>query len=165
VECIDRQTGQSAIRLIEAETPEEAVRIADRFGFITGRVVPAVEPAAPSASHTPMREWRTSRCAAGFVIGFSAIFRPSRIVLDSGRIIIDRAGSVLFPWVRDVQEMSAAKVASIHHHRGLIWDAIGIETTGGLEKLIVGGLRKSDAKAATEAIRAVVSAHQQSAHR
>lgn len=66
VECVDHQTGQTSIRSIEAESADDAAKIAARFGFITGQVVPDIraDPASPkpgAPSERPGNRWAALR--------------------------------------------------------------------------------------------------------
>jgi hypothetical protein len=52
----------------------------------------------------------------------------------------------LTPWARQEEHLPMSHLAEVHHMRGLIWDSISIESSGGLNPLVAVGLPKTGAK-------------------
>ncbi|MGA7916584.1 MAG: hypothetical protein WCA00_15225 [Candidatus Acidiferrales bacterium] len=78
----------------------------------------------------------------------------------SARLIADHMGvstnNVMFwltPWRRTDEHLPLSHVAEVIHIRGLFWDAISVESSGGLNPLGVRGLPKSAAGYFVEHVR------------
>jgi hypothetical protein len=52
----------------------------------------------------------------------------------------------LTPWVRKEEHMSMSHLAEITHTRGLVWDKITVESSGGVTPLTISGLPKGPAR-------------------
>lgn len=52
----------------------------------------------------------------------------------------------LTPWIRQDEHLPMSHIAEIAHDRGLIWDKISVESSGGLNPLTIEGLPKGAAK-------------------
>jgi hypothetical protein len=59
----------------------------------------------------------------------------------------------LTPWRRTDEHLPLSHVAEVIHVRGLFWDAISVESSGGLNPLGVRGLPKSSANFFVEHVR------------
>ena len=59
----------------------------------------------------------------------------------------------LTPWRRTDEHLPLSHIAEVIHVRGFFWDAISVESSGGLNPLRVGGLRKSQALYFVEHVR------------
>jgi hypothetical protein len=59
----------------------------------------------------------------------------------------------LTPWIRHDEHLPMTHLAEVSHQRGLIWDRISIESSGGLNPLHVEGLSKGSASAFVAQVR------------
>ena len=59
----------------------------------------------------------------------------------------------LTPWRRTDEHLPLSHIAEVIHVRGFFWDAISVESSGGLNPLRVGGLPKSQALYFVEHVR------------
>jgi hypothetical protein len=50
------------------------------------------------------------------------------------------------PWMRGDEHLPLSHIAEVTHDRGLIWDKITVESSGGLNPLIIEGLPKGRAR-------------------
>jgi hypothetical protein len=105
----------------------------------TGYVKSAREPDLPNLTV------RTSRWGEAFGGTFTGIFYPKAATLSSEGIVTTAVRSLLMPWVMEKEKMPWAKVASYRHLRGVLWDRVVIETSGGSNDLSIHGLRKAEA--------------------
>ncbi len=89
---------------------------------------------------------RGRRWAQVFGGRITDIFFPPIFTLRNDCIETKRVGIFFLPWTSEVERMPFGKVASYRHLKGLIWDKLVIETTGGSKDLHILGLRKAHAK-------------------
>ena len=59
----------------------------------------------------------------------------------------------LTPWRRTDEHLPLSHIAEVTHTRGLFWDAISVESSGGINPLIVSGVSKSPARYFVEHVR------------
>ena len=71
----------------------------------------------------------------------SFLFPPS-ISADKHGISTSHVGFWLTPWSRQEEHLPMTHIAEIAHDRGLIWDSVSVESSGGINPLTVKGLRK-----------------------
>jgi len=64
----------------------------------------------------------------------------------------------LTPWRRTDEHLPLSHVAEVIHIRGFFWDAISVESSGGLNPLRVGGLPKSQARYFVDHVREKLNA-------
>lgn len=96
---------------------------------------------------------RSSRFWALFHLNFTRILFPARMVADHIGVSTNIVAFWLTPWRRTDEHLPLSHVAEVIHIRGLIWDAISVESSGGLNPLRVGGLPKSSARYFVEHVR------------
>jgi hypothetical protein len=60
----------------------------------------------------------------------------------------------LTPWTRQDEHLPMSHLAEVAHVRGLLWDSISIESSGGLNPLFVSGLPKTAAAGFVDQVRA-----------
>ena len=77
---------------------------------------------------------------------------PPTFTLRNDCIETKRVGVFFLPWTSEVERMPFGKVASYRHLKGLIWDMIVVETSGGSNDLRIRGLPKRDAERLTAAL-------------
>ena len=94
----------------------------------------------------------TSRWAEFFGGKLTNTFFPKRILVTEEGIRTVKVWSLLIPWMREEEAMPFAKIASVRHLKGIIWDTLMFETSGGSNNLDVDGLRKEDARKITRAL-------------
>jgi hypothetical protein len=85
---------------------------------------------------------RSSRIWALFYGQATRFFFPARLSADPLGISLVKVEFWLTPWIRQDEHLPMSHLAEVHHKRGLIWDAISIESSGGLNPLVVVGLPK-----------------------
>jgi hypothetical protein len=79
---------------------------------------------------------------------------PSRLSADRLGITLVKVGFWLTPWTRQDEHLPMSHLAEVTHERGLIWDSISIESSGGLNPLYVEGLSKAAARRFVTQVRA-----------
>lgn len=78
---------------------------------------------------------------------------PARLSADPLGISLVKVEFWLTPWTRQDEHLPMSHLAEVAHERGLIWDSISIESSGGLNPLVVGGLPKSAATRFVDQVR------------
>jgi hypothetical protein len=78
---------------------------------------------------------------------------PNHLSADPLGITLVKVEFWLTPWIRQDEHLPMSHLAEVAHERGLIWDSISIESSGGLNPLSVGGLPKSSAKRFVDQVR------------
>jgi hypothetical protein len=84
---------------------------------------------------------------------FTELLFPSRLSADPLGISLVKVEFWLTPWARQDEHLPMSHLAEVAHERGLIWDSISIESSGGLNPLSVDGLPKSAAKRFVDQVR------------
>ena len=59
----------------------------------------------------------------------------------------------LTPWRRTDEHLPLSHIAEVAHDRGFFWDSISVESSGGLNPLVVDGVPKSPARYFVEHVR------------
>jgi len=85
---------------------------------------------------------------------FTEFLFPSRLSADQVGITLVKVAFWLTPWTRQDEHLPMSHLAEVTHDRGLIWDSISIESSGGINPLVVKGLPKSGAKRFVNRVRA-----------
>jgi len=98
-------------------------------------------------------EVHSSRWWALFHFSFTRLLFPARMVADHIGISTNIVQFWLTPWRRTDEHLPMSHIAEVAHTRGLIWDSISVESSGGLNPLVVSGLRKSTAHHFVEEVR------------
>lgn len=75
----------------------------------------------------------------------TGMFYPRTAALTREVIMTKAVRSILMPWVIEEETMPWSKVASYRHCKGILWDKVIIETSGGSNDLSICGLRKAEA--------------------
>jgi hypothetical protein len=104
-------------------------------------------PAGPTLRVHSSRLWAICK------LRFTEFVFPARLSADRLGISLIKVGSWLTPWTRQDEHLPMSHLAEVTHDRGLIWDTITIESSGGLNPLTVGGLPKSAASAFVTQVR------------
>src|SRR5713226_2288475 len=111
---------------------------------------PAPQPAGAGKSI----QVRSSRIWALFHGRMTEFVFPARLSADPLGISLVKVEFWLTPWTRQDEHLPMSHLAEVAHVRGLIWDSISIESSGGLNPLVVGGLPKTAAKRFVDQVRA-----------
>jgi hypothetical protein len=105
-------------------------------------------PAAPDRI-----EVSSTRFWALFHFNFTRLIFPARMVADHIGISTNVVMFWLTPWRRTDEHLPLSHIAEVVHIRGFFWDAISVESSGGLNPLRVHGLPKSAARYFIEHVR------------
>ncbi len=103
-------------------------------------------------------EVRSSRLWALLHFDLTQFIFPARMVADHVGISTNIIGFWLTPWRRTDEHLPMSHIAEVAHTRGFFWDAISVESSGGLNPLVVGGLPKGPARYFVEHVRERINA-------
>jgi hypothetical protein len=98
-------------------------------------------------------EARSSRYWALFHCNVTRLLFPARMVADGAGVSTNIIDFWLTPWRRVDEHLPLSHIAEVTHTRGFFWDAISVESSGGLNPLSVGGLPKSQARYFVDQVR------------
>ena len=101
---------------------------------------------------------RSSRLWAMFNGRFTEFLFPNQLSADPLGVTLVKVEFWLTPWTRQDEHLPMSHLAEVAHERGLIWDSLSIESSGGLNPLSVNGLPKSGAKRFVDEVRAWMNA-------
>jgi hypothetical protein len=90
-------------------------------------------------------EVHSSRLWAVFHFNLTRWIFPARLVADTLGVSTNIVEYWLIPWRRVDEHLPFSHVAQVIHIRGFFWDAISVESSGGLNPLRVSGLPKGAA--------------------
>jgi len=115
------------------------------------------QPASPAPRPSPLPgkpvQVRTSRLWALYKRRFTDFLFPSRLSADQRGVSLVKVEYWLTPWSRQDEHLPMSHLAEVTHDRGLIWDSISVESSGGLNPLSVEGLPKGRAKRFVDQVR------------
>jgi hypothetical protein len=100
--------------------------------------------ASPVAATKPI-QIRASRLWAILNGRLTGFLFPARLTADPLGISLVKVTFWLTPWIRQDEHLPMSHLAEVTHQRGLFWDAVSIESSGGLNPLAVSGLPKGSA--------------------
>jgi hypothetical protein len=107
------------------------------------------------ASTTPARiAVRSSRLWALFHLNCTRVLFPAIMSADQIGVSTSNVYFWLTPWRRIDEHLPLSHIAEVTHIRGFFWDAISVESSGGLNPLRVFGVSKPTARAFVEHVRA-----------
>ena len=86
-------------------------------------------------------------------LSLTRLFFPARMIADHIGVSTNIVMFWLTPWRRTDEHLPLSHIAEVIHTRGLFWDAISVESSGGLNPLRVFGLSKSSANYFVEHVR------------
>jgi hypothetical protein len=110
------------------------------------------DPGGPAYSTATIRV-QSSRTWALVTGHFTKLLFPNHLSADQLGITLVKVESWLTPWIRQDEHLPMSHLAEVAHNRGLIWDSVSIESSGGLNPLQVQGLPKAAAKRFVEQVR------------
>ncbi len=96
---------------------------------------------------------RSSRLWALFHVSLTRIIFPTRMIADHVGISTKEVRFWLFPWARTDDHLPLSHIAEVLHRRGLAWDAISVESSGGANPLTIAGVSKFSAGYFVEHVR------------
>ena len=100
-------------------------------------------------------EVRSSRLWALFHLNLTQLIFPARMIADRLGISTKTIGAWYKPWQRSDEHLPMSHLAQVIHDRGLFWDNIRVESTGGSsDPLPIDGVSKSQARYFVEHMRA-----------
>jgi hypothetical protein len=103
-------------------------------------------------------EARSSRLWALFHFSLTRLLFPARMIADQVGISTNIVQFWLTPWRRTDEHLPMSHVAEVAHTRGFFWDSISVESSGGLNPLVVSGLPKGQARYFVEQVRERINA-------
>jgi len=98
-------------------------------------------------------EVHSSRLWALCHFNLTGLLFPARMTADHIGISTNIVHFWLTPWRRTDEHLPMSHIAEVAHVRGLIWDRISVESSGGLNPLVVPGLPKGQARYFVEHVR------------
>ena len=101
---------------------------------------------------------RSSRLWALLTLKMTPLIFPASIIADPLGISAVTVRFWLMPWVRQDEHLPMSHIAEVGHERGLLWDSISVESSGGLNPLTINGVPKSSARRFVEHVRAAMNA-------
>ena len=96
---------------------------------------------------------RSSRLWALVHFSFTRLLFPARLIADHIGVSSNIIRRWYIPWERTDEHLPLSHVAEVIHVRGFFWDAISVESSGGLNPLRVNGLPKGPARFFVEHVR------------
>jgi hypothetical protein len=97
---------------------------------------------------------RSSRPWALLHFNLTRLLFPATMSADAIGVSTINVYFWLTPWRRVDEHLPLSHIAEVTHIRGLVWDAISVESSGGLNPLRVSGVPKPAARAFVEHVRA-----------
>jgi len=98
-------------------------------------------------------EVHSSRLWALLHFSFTRLLFPAHMIADHIGISTNIVRFWLTPWRRTDEHLPMSHIAEVAHTRGLIWDRISVESSGGLNPLAVADLPKRQARYFVEHVR------------
>ena len=113
----------------------------------------------PSISSTSDRiEVRSTRLWALLHARFTDAIFPNTMAADAVGVSLVKVAFWLTPWMRGDEHLPLSHIAEVTHDRGLMWDKITVESSGGLNPLVIDGLPKGRAREFVAHVRTRVNA-------
>lgn len=96
---------------------------------------------------------RSSRLWALFQFSLTELIFSNVLAADEIGVTLTKVKFWLTPWVREQEHLPLTHIAEVDHKWGLVWDTISIESSGGLNPLVIGGAPKERARIFVDALR------------
>ena len=103
-------------------------------------------------------EVRSSRVWALFRLSPTRILFPHRMAFGAEGVSTSKVRFFLLPWVRTDEHAAFERIASVVHDKGIVWDRLVVETTGGSNNLDIRGAPKGAARDFVEKVQARLNA-------
>lgn len=101
---------------------------------------------------------RSSRLWAILHFNLTRLIFPAWLVADQVGVSTNIIRRWFIPWERTDEHLPLSHIAEVTHVRGFFWDAISVESSGGLNPLRVQGLSKGPARYFVEHVRERINA-------
>jgi hypothetical protein len=98
-------------------------------------------------------EVRSSRLWATLHFNLTRWMFPTRMIADHVGISTREVRFWLTPWARTDDHLPLSHIAEVLHQRGLFWDSISVESSGGANPLTINGVSKFHAGSFVEHVR------------
>jgi hypothetical protein len=89
---------------------------------------------------------RSSRLWAFLTFKFTRFLFPAHMLADRLGVSTVNIDFWLTPWIRKDEHLPMSHIAEVGHTRGFFWDSISVESSGGLNPLVIEGAPKSQAR-------------------
>ncbi|MFZ0606773.1 MAG: hypothetical protein WAM75_03720 [Xanthobacteraceae bacterium] len=96
---------------------------------------------------------RSSRWWALLHFNLTRLIFPASLLADRIGVSTNIIRRWFIPWERTDEHLPLSHIAEVTHTRGFFWDAISVESSGGLNPLRVWGLPKGQARNFVEHVR------------
>ncbi len=96
---------------------------------------------------------RSSRLWALLHFNLTRLIFPAHMIADHIGVSTSIIRRWFIPWERTDEHLPMSHIAEVAHTRGFFWDSISVESSGGLNPLVVTGLSKSPARYFVEHVR------------
>jgi hypothetical protein len=91
-------------------------------------------------------EAHSSRLWAIVTLKATRLIFPARMIADPLGISTANVTYWFMPWVRQDEHLPMSHIAEVSHNRGFVWDSISVESSGGINPLVIDGVPKSLAR-------------------
>ena len=91
-------------------------------------------------------EAHSSRLWAIVTLKMTRLIFPARMIADPLGISTANVTYWFMPWVRQDEHLPMSHIAEVSHNRGFLWDSISVESSGGINPLVIDGVPKSLAR-------------------
>jgi hypothetical protein len=96
---------------------------------------------------------QSSRLWALFQFSLTEMLFSNLMAADDVAVSLTKVKFWLTPWAREEENLPLTHVAQLTHKWGLAWDTITVESSGGLNPLVIEGLPKDRARAFVDTVR------------
>jgi hypothetical protein len=88
-----------------------------------------------------------------------AFIFPSKMSASANTVeYFKRRGVILF-WLVDEERMSGKQISSVRVKKGIFWDTVSVDTTGGSNVIELKGMKKSNSNKLRDEIQQVIMNH------
>jgi hypothetical protein len=103
-------------------------------------------------------ETRSSRLWALLTLKMTRLIIPAHMIADPLGITTVTVTYWFMPWMRQDDHLPMSHIAEVAHNRGFFWDSVSIESSGGLNPLVIDGVPKSSARRFVDYVRGAMNA-------
>ena len=103
-------------------------------------------------------EAHSSRLWAIVTLKATRLIFPARMIADPLGISTANVTYWFMPWVRQDEHLPMSHIAEVSHNRGFVWDSISVESSGGINPLVIDGVPKSLARHFVDYVRKYMNA-------
>jgi hypothetical protein len=99
-----------------------------------------------------MKKFHSSKVAGLFSLSLTSVFMPKLVEISDTGVYTKEHRSLILFWLINEENVNKNKISSVQHRKGVIWDKVLIETSGGNNYVEIDKLRKKDAREIVEHI-------------